>query len=60
MGEGSYIIEIIRRGNAVRVSAVDPQTGLEAVLVGDPRASEAELRRLAVQKIEYIKNKNLK
>ncbi len=50
----NYIIEMIPQGRYVRVSAVDPQTGLEAVLVGDASQSPKVLERLAVQKLEFL------
>ena len=50
----NYIIEMIPQGRYVRVSAVDPQTGLEAVLVGDASQPPKVLERLAVQKLEFL------
>jgi hypothetical protein len=52
-GEG-FIIEFHRVGGAVKVTAVDPQTGIEATIVGDPRAGEAALARTAGQKLRYL------
>lgn len=46
--------EFIRNGNAVKVSAIDSVSGIEAAIVGDPRAGEATLKRLALQKLEYV------
>jgi hypothetical protein len=54
---GETIFEIIRVGSAVKVTAVDSATGIEAVIVGDPAASEAELKRLARQKLDYVLSK---
>jgi hypothetical protein len=51
---GETIFEIIRVGNAVKVTAVDTATGTEAVIVGDPAAGEAALKRLARQKLDYV------
>jgi hypothetical protein len=50
----NYIIEMIPQGRYVRVTAVDPQTGLEAVIVGDASQSPKVLERLAVQKLEFL------
>ncbi|HUB97970.1 MAG TPA: hypothetical protein VL993_18745 [Stellaceae bacterium] len=52
--QGETIFEMIRVGTAVKVTAVDPATGAEAVIVGDPAAGEAELKRLARQKLDYV------
>ncbi len=48
-----YLIEFIQVGNAVKVSAVDPKTGLEVSIVGSPLMSRDQLSRAAVQKLEY-------
>jgi len=55
--EGGYIVEFIAMGGSVKVSAVDPETGVEAAIVGSAQASQQELTRLAVRKLEYILNK---
>ncbi|HUZ72108.1 MAG TPA: hypothetical protein VMU87_03920 [Stellaceae bacterium] len=55
MGEEREIIfEFIRRGAAVKVTAVDTATGIEASIVGDPASGQAALRRLARQKLDYV------
>jgi hypothetical protein len=55
-----YLIEFHHIGAYVKVSVIDPVTNTEASIVGDPRASEAELTRLAVRKMEYVLEKNKK
>lgn len=57
MHKPEYIVEFIPQGRYVRVTAVDPVTGLEAVMVGDPAQSQDTLTRLAVQKLEYLLKK---
>jgi hypothetical protein len=52
--EREVIFEFIRVGAAIKVSAVDPATGTEASIVGDPASGEAALKRLARQKLEYV------
>jgi hypothetical protein len=49
-----YIIEFQRVGSAVKVTAVDPQSGVEVSIVGDARAGEAVLSRAALQKLRYV------
>ncbi|NKB21167.1 MAG: hypothetical protein GKS01_11775 [Alphaproteobacteria bacterium] len=57
-GEGSeVIIEILQVGNAVKVIAVDPKTGLEVSIVGSPTMSEEMLKRNAVNKLNYMLKK---
>jgi hypothetical protein len=55
MGAGrETIFEFIRIGATVKVTAVDPATGTEAIIVGDPAAGEEALKRLARQKLDYV------
>ena len=49
-----YLLEFHRVGNAVKVSAIDPDTGTEVSIVGTPKASESELTRVAINKLEYV------
>jgi hypothetical protein len=53
-GEEGFILEFHRVGGVVKVTAVDPQTGAEATIVGDPRAGQAALARAAGQKLRYV------
>lgn len=52
-----YIIEFIPQGRFVKVTAVDPVSGMEAVIVGDSRESPEVLKINAVNKLEYILKK---
>ena len=52
------IIEFIRRGAYVKVSAIDPSTGDEVSIVGDPARGEASLSQTAVKKLRYGQQKN--
>ncbi|MEX6723085.1 DUF6898 family protein [Parapedomonas caeni] len=47
-----YFIEFTPIGNAVKVSAVDPLTGLEVSIVGPATAAHGELARLAARKLD--------
>lgn len=49
----SYLVEFQTIGSSVKVSALDPETLVEVSIVGPASASEAELSRLAVQKLKY-------
>lgn len=51
------IVEIINLGTVAKVTAVCEDTGKEVSLVGDPRASKAELERLAVNKLKFVMRK---
>lgn len=52
------ILEFVQIGAYVRVTAVDPNTGLEAVIQGPASAGEAALRHTALQKLAYLLRKN--
>lgn len=56
-GDGEAIIEFRRIGAALQVIAVDPATGTEVSMVGDPRLSKRELARLAVRKLQFVLEK---
>ena len=52
--EREVIFEFIRVGAALKVTAVDAETGIEASIVGNPAAGETSLRRIAKQKLDYV------
>jgi hypothetical protein len=52
--EREVIFEFLRIGAALKVTAVDAATGMEASMVGDPNAGQETLRRLAKQKLDYV------
>ena len=53
----SYIVEFINVGRQVKVSAVDPETGVEVSIVGPADAGRELLTRNAVRKLEYVLSK---
>ena len=53
-----YYIEFYPVGNLIKVTAVDPITMKEAVIMGPINAAKDDLQKLAIQKLEYIINKN--
>lgn len=56
-GEREVIYEFVRIGGAVKVTAVDAASGVEATIVGDPAVGETALKRLARQKLDYVLNR---
>ena len=54
VGNREVLLEFHRLGDYVRVSAIDPVSNTEITLVGSRRASERELTRLAVRKLDYV------
>jgi hypothetical protein len=60
MGRGSgreVILEFQRIGNAVKVTAVDPETLVEVAIVGSSKASEDALAQTAIDKLNYVLGK---
>lgn len=53
-----YIIEFYPLGGSVKVSAIDPVTLKEVSIVGDPRAGNDELAKLAIRKLKYVLGKD--
>ena len=51
------IVEFVKVGAYVKVSAIDPTTKVEVSIVGDPSMSQTTLERTAVQKLKYVLNK---
>lgn len=48
------IFEFHRVGNAVKVSAVDPETLVEVSILGRPDSGEEMLKRVALKKLDYV------
>jgi hypothetical protein len=46
------LIEIVRIGDSMKATAIDPESGEEAVAIGPAHASREDLQRLAVGKLE--------
>ncbi|MDA0240559.1 MAG: serine hydroxymethyltransferase [Proteobacteria bacterium] len=44
-------------GHYVKVSAIDPKTGTEISIAGDRKASNEELKRIAIRKLQYVIDK---
>jgi len=51
------IFEFVSQGRYIKVSAIDAQTGVEAVIVGDPQLPESKLKDVALRKLRYILQK---
>ncbi len=52
--DDGFLIEYFRIGNSVKVSAIDPVTGIEASTVGPAHASDAQLAKAAAAKLRYV------
>ncbi|MBI4183781.1 MAG: hypothetical protein HY521_07270 [Proteobacteria bacterium] len=53
--EGREILfELHRIGAYVKVTAIDPETRIEASIVGDPQRDIEALKRAALRKLDYV------
>ncbi len=57
MAGSDYIIEFRPQGRYVRVTAIDPATGTEVVLMGSTHDSQQFLQTAAINKLNYILKK---
>ena len=51
-GEREVYFEFIAIGNAVKVTAIDSVTAIEVSVMGPTSASQADLQRVALQKLK--------
>lgn len=57
MNDAEFIIEFYQVGNAVKVTAIDPSTMTEVSIQGAVSTPQAQLERVAVQKLRYMLGK---
>ena len=48
------LFEFVQQGRFVRVTALDPVTKAEAVVVGDAASSPEILKRIAINKLRFV------
>jgi len=48
------LFEFRQIGKALRITAIDPQSGIEVVMVGNPKYGQEALKRLAARKLKYV------
>jgi uncharacterized protein DUF6898 len=51
------LIEFVVNGNAVKATAIDAETGVEASIVGPASAAREALAQGAVRKLKYLLDK---
>jgi len=56
VGKEIYV-EFVVLGNTVKATAIDPETGIEASIVGPASAPRSILAENARRKLEYLKSK---
>ena len=52
------LFEFKRHGNVLRVTAIDPKSGTEVIMVADPRQSKTVIQRFAARKLAYVLARN--
>ena len=50
-------VEFVLLGNSIKATAIDPDTGLEASIVGPANAPRSTLADAARRKLEYVQKK---
>ena len=60
INDSRIIIEFIKVGAYVKVSAVDPVSLVEVSIVGDPSASRNTLEQNAIKKLKFVLSKKQK
>ena len=56
MGKDIFV-EFVILGNSIKATAIDPDTGLEACIVGPANAPRSTLADAARRKLEYVQRK---
>lgn len=51
------LFEFVRVGNAIKVTAIDAATGIEASIVGASGMGEEILKRNALRRLDYVLRK---
>ena len=57
MAGGEILVEFVVQGSFVKVTAIDPASGTEAVTIGPANAPRAALSDAAVRKLRYMMQK---
>jgi hypothetical protein len=57
MPHSEVLIEFTKIGTIIRVNAIDVATGTEIVIQGHASTSQAQLRTVAINKLNYVLKK---
>ena len=57
IGLREVLFEFCKVGKYTRVSAIDPDSGTEVIMIGDPKQGQEVMKRLATRKLVYVMNK---
>lgn len=50
-------VEFVIQGNTLKATAIDPESGLEASVIGPANAPQAAMADAARRKLNYLRNK---
>ena len=53
------LFEYIRQGTSVKVTAIETETGIEAVVIVPANLSESQMQAKALQKLRYLMQKKV-
>ena len=53
------LFEYVRQGTSVKVTAIETNTGIEAVVIVPANLSEGQMQMKALQKLRYIMQKKV-
>ncbi|MBR2922196.1 MAG: hypothetical protein IKC10_02615 [Alphaproteobacteria bacterium] len=53
------LFEYVRQGTSVKVTAIETETGIEAVVIVPANLSENQMQAKALQKLRYIMQKKI-
>ena len=51
---GEIYVEFVILGNSLKATAIDPETGLEATVIGPANAAQSTMAQAARRKLEFM------
>lgn len=57
VGLREVLFEFHQQGKHLKVNAIDPISGTEVAMIGDPKVGQATLKQLAIRKLVYVMDK---
>ncbi len=54
---GEIYVEFVILGNSLKATAIDPETGLEATVIGPANAAQSTMAQAARRKLEFMAKK---
>jgi hypothetical protein len=54
---GEIYVEFVILGNSLKATAIDPETGLEATVIGPANAAQSTMAQAARRKLEFMARK---